>query len=255
MQIGVRVSLSTGFDKWEKYQPSLVVVRSPNVAAPRPETPPNPQRSSSYEPHRADSQGSIVSSSSGSSSSRLPTNFTLTITPLRTPFFKRLILDALRRHFASFSTTYVHTSSPPPLRPRLVQGLQTGLNNSTVPYIPGYPSNLSTCCRSRLQTPRRGTCTSGERSMLRPANSIHTRNHPACFLWCTHSIDPRPTKRAAPQIGSTTSSTRATRTPFSGRPSPPPSRTRTRLPDLTPRKLSRRLRTDTRGAAQRGIPR
>ena len=37
-----------------------------------------------------------------------------------------------------------------------------------------------------------------ERSTLLPANSIHTRNHPTCFTWCTCSIGPRSAKRAPP---------------------------------------------------------
>lgn len=40
-----------------------------------------------------------------------PTN-TLIITPLPLPFFEPRILDALRAHFASFSTTFLHRRSP-----------------------------------------------------------------------------------------------------------------------------------------------
>jgi len=114
----------------------------PNFAPSRPGTPPSAQRS--YEPHRADSQESVVSSSSGSSSSsrrsRLeqPTN-TLIITPLPAPFFEPLILDALRQHFASYSTTYVHTSSPPSTSPTLGPGSPNGpkqLEGSLYSWVP-----------------------------------------------------------------------------------------------------------------------
>ena len=114
-----------------------------NFAPSRPGTPPRSQRPS-YEPHRADSQESVASSSSGSSSSsrrlRLeqPTN-TLIITPLPAPFFEPLILDALRQHFASFSTTYVHTSSPPSTSPTLGPGSPNGpkqLEGSLYSWVP-----------------------------------------------------------------------------------------------------------------------
>ena len=60
------------------------------------------------------------------------------------PLFEPLILDALQQHFTSFSTVYMHTSSPPPHDfARSVQGLRRALNSSRILYTPGYPSTLS----------------------------------------------------------------------------------------------------------------
>ena len=44
------------------------------------------------------------------------------ITPLLSPFFEHSIFDALQHYFASFSTTYMHTSSPPSTSPTLGPG-------------------------------------------------------------------------------------------------------------------------------------
>ena len=104
--------------------------RSPTFAPPRPGTPPNSQRSSSYELHRADSQGSVVSSSSGSSSSSRRSRLeqltnTLIITPHTAPFFELLILDVLQQYFASSSNTYVHTFSPTSTSPTPGPGSST----------------------------------------------------------------------------------------------------------------------------------
>ena len=44
------------------------------------------------------------------------------ITPLLSPFFEHFIFDSLQQYFASFSTTYVHTSSPPSTLPTLGPG-------------------------------------------------------------------------------------------------------------------------------------
>lgn len=54
------------------------------------------------------SSGSGISHKSSTST---PTN-TLIITPLPLPFFEPRILDALKSHFASFSTTFIHRTSP-----------------------------------------------------------------------------------------------------------------------------------------------
>lgn len=45
------------------------------------------------------------------SSTSVPTN-TLIVTPLPLPFFEPKILEALKSHFASFSTTFIHRTSP-----------------------------------------------------------------------------------------------------------------------------------------------
>ena len=54
---------------------------------------------------------SLGSGISRKPSTSTPTN-TLIITPLPLPFFEPRILDALKSHFASFSTTFIHRTSP-----------------------------------------------------------------------------------------------------------------------------------------------
>jgi hypothetical protein len=72
---------------------------------------------------------------------------TLITTPLAAPLLNPTILDALRRHFDSFSTINVRPSMPvvysranPGLR--LAQGLQISLHASKGPYTPMYCSSL-----------------------------------------------------------------------------------------------------------------
>ena len=76
--------------------------------------------------------------------------------PSSSSFLRALLLDALRRCFARSPPLTSIPPARPPLCPHSVQGLQIGLNNSKVPYIPGYLSNLSTMpfCSSTTQTTR-----------------------------------------------------------------------------------------------------
>lgn len=53
----------------------------------------------------------VESSRSRKNATSAPTN-TLIITPLPLAFFEPKILDALKAHFASFSTTFIHRKSP-----------------------------------------------------------------------------------------------------------------------------------------------
>ncbi|CAG8745008.1 11295_t:CDS:2, partial [Acaulospora colombiana] len=68
-----------------------------------------PERTSSTD--SASSSSSRKNSMSRKPSIPEPTN-TLIITPLPLPFFEPKILDALKSHFASFSTTFLHRRSP-----------------------------------------------------------------------------------------------------------------------------------------------
>ena len=54
------------------------------------------------------------------------------ITPLLSPFFEHFIFDALQQYFASFSTTYVYTSSPP----------STSTSPTLGPGSPDWPKQL-----------------------------------------------------------------------------------------------------------------
>ena len=90
------------------------------------------QRSLSYESDRPDSQESVVFLSTGSSSSSCGLGLSWPTSMLVTtlPFFEPLFLDTLQHCFTSFSTVYMHTSSPPSTSPttspRLGPGSQNG---------------------------------------------------------------------------------------------------------------------------------
>ena len=143
------------------------------------------QRSISYGPDRPDSQESLVFLSTGSSSSRAdhadhnPTS---------------LILDALQQHFTSCSTVYMHTSGSPSTSPTTSPTLGPG--------SPNGPKQLEESLYSW------GPLNSIKRVIVvfyNLDNAEHTTrqqhphpNHPACFLWCTYCISPRPVKRASP---------------------------------------------------------
>ena len=149
----------------------------------------------------------------------------LIITP---PFFEPLIVDALQQHFTSFSTVYMHTSSPPSPSPTTSPTLGPGspeglkqLEDSLYSWVPLKSIKRVIVVFCNLDNAERA-CQASDRYYF-PPTPVHTRNHPACFPWCAYSISPHPVKRASPQIGFTTS-TRTTRArssslrpPISGR--------------------------------------
>ena len=131
----------------------------------------------------------------------------------------------------------------PPPRPRSVQGLQMGLNNSKVLYIPGYPSNLSDVPSWSSTTPTTRNVPARRAIDTISPNSIQT--HPACFPWCAYSTGPRPVKQTSPRsvlrlrLGRQECDLRVAL-------QPPPSRARTQPPDLTPWNPTCGLGTDAR---------
>ena len=85
-----------------------------------------------------------------------------------------------------------------------------------------------------------------------PASSTYTRNHPACFLWLTCSIGPRPVRRPPYRFYVDSNDKSAIfESPFHLRP-PMPERDFPISP--TDQMTMRRLGKYIRGAAQRGVP-
>ena len=83
---------------------------------------------------------------------------------------------------------------------------------------------------------------------------IHTRNHLAYSPWCAYSISLRQVKRASPRSVLRRRVGRRDRDLRVALP-PPPSRARTQLPDLTPRKPTCGLGTNARGAPHEDLQR
>ena len=171
------------------------------------------------------------------------------------PFFEPLILDALQQHFTSFSTVYMHTSSPPSPSPTTSPTLGPGspespkqLEDSLYSWVPLNSIKRVIVVVCNLDNAERA-CQASDRYYFPP-----TASAPEITLrvFCGAHTVLVPVQLSGPppdwvyNIDSDDESAI-----FES----PPSHIRTQLPDLTPRKPTCWLGTDARRAPQRGAPR